>query len=251
MPQPIISKRRPLLYILNPIRLDPQQYDRLSPKDAVILQRELASQVRLEPLKASPTTIAGADISYNKFSDIIYAGIVVLNLESLQVVDSAVIKTKEIFPYIPGLLGFRELPPLMEVWDLLKIKPDVIVFDGHGIAHPRRMGIATHFGIVADWPAIGCAKTLLTGRFEAPAEKAGSTSDLIATNGEKIGEVLRTRDRINPVYVSPGHRITQEESTELMMRCVTKYRIPETTRQAHLLVNKLRTEDGAPPSELF
>lgn len=231
--------------------MNPQDYDRLSPSEAVALQRDLAAQLRLEPLSSPPETIAGADISYNKFSDIIYAGIVVMSFPELQVIDQAGIRTKEKFPYIPGLLGFRELPPLMEVWDLLNVKPDVIVFDGHGTAHPRRMGIATHFGIVADRPAIGCAKTLLTGTFAPLEEKAGSASDLLAKNGEKIGEVLRTRDRINPVYVSPGHRITQAEATNLMLRCTTKYRIPEPTRQAHLMVNQLRIADGNPPQELF
>lgn len=231
--------------------LDPQQYDRLSPQEAVVLQRELAAQVRLEPLPAPPRTIAGADISYNKFSDIIYAGIVVLSFPELQIIETAGVRAKEKFRYIPGLLGFRELPPLMEVWDLLTTKPDVLVLDGHGTAHPRRMGIATHFGIVADRPAIGCAKSLLTGRFGPLDAAAGSATDLIASNGEKIGEVVRTKKGINPVFVSPGHRITQAEATALMLRCVTKYRIPEPTRQAHLLVNKLRTSDGAPPQELF
>ncbi len=231
--------------------VNPQDYDQLSPKEAVALQREQAAQLRLEPLAAPPATIGGADISYNKFSDIIYAGIVVLSFPDLQIIETAGVRVKEKFPYIPGLLGFRELPPLMEVWDLLKIRPDVLVLDGHGIAHPRRMGIATHFGIVADRPAIGCAKSLLTGHFEPLGETAGSISDLIAGNGEKIGEVVRTKIRCNPVYVSPGNRITQREATDLMLRCVTKYRIPEPTRQAHLLVNRLRTADGAPPEELF
>jgi deoxyribonuclease V len=231
--------------------MDPQHYDRLSPKDAVELQRELAAQLQLRPLAAPPQTIAGADISYNKFSDIIYAGIVVLSFPELQVIDSAGVRTKEKFLYIPGLLGFRELPPLMEVWDLLQVKPDVLVLDGHGTAHPRRMGIATHFGIVTGHPAIGCAKSLLTGHFEPLADKAGSVSDLIGRDGGKIGEVVRTKDRCNPVYVSPGSHITQEEATGLMLRSVTKYRIPEPTRQAHLLVNRLRTADGAPPRELF
>lgn len=217
----------------------------------MILQRELAAQVRLAPLSGPPQTIAGADISYNKFSDIIYAGIVVLSFPEMRIIETAGVRTKEKFKYIPGLLGFRELPPLMEVWALLKTRPDVLVLDGHGTAHPRRLGIATHFGIVADHPAIGCAKSLLTGRFGPLAEAAGSVSALIAGDGSRIGEVLRTKDRCNPVFVSPGNRITQDEATSLMLRCVTKYRIPEPTRQAHLFVNRLRTDDGAPPQELF
>jgi deoxyribonuclease V len=233
--------------------VNPRQYDQLSPKDAVQLQRDLASQLRLQPLTAPVKTIGGADISYNKFSDLIYAAIVVLSFPELQIIETAGVRTIGKFPYIPGLLGFRELPSLMEVWDQLKTKPDVLVMDGHGTAHPRKMGVATHFGIVENWPSIGCGKTRLTGTFEPVPEKAGSSSDLIARDGSKIGEVLRTRDRVNPVFVSPGNLITQEEATNLMLRCVTKYRIPEPTRQAHLYVNQLRLADGAAPqqSELF
>lgn len=224
--------------------MHPSQYGQLSPQQAVQLQRDLAARTELRPLKHEPVTIGGADISFNKYSEVVYAGIVVLSFPGLQVLEHASIASTAKFPYIPGLLGFRELPALMEAWDKLSLKPDMLVLDGQGIAHPRRMGIATHFGIVAQWPAIGCAKSLLTGKYDEPGEKAGSVSDLIASNGEKIGEVLRTKDKTNPVYVSPGNLITQAESTAIMMRCVTKYRIPEPTRQAHLLVNQVRLAAG-------
>jgi deoxyribonuclease V len=220
--------------------LYPSQYGNLSPKEAVSLQRELASQTRLLPLEKPPLSIGGADISFNKFSDVVYAGIVVLSLPSLEILERASVTSMATFPYVPGLLAFRELPALMEVWEKLANKPDVLVLDGQGIAHPRRMGIATHFGIVAGVPAMGCAKSLLTGKYEEPGTEAGSVADLIATNGDKIGEVLRTKERTKPVFISPGNLITQQECTELMMRCVTKYRIPEPTRQAHLLVNEVR-----------
>lgn len=215
-------------------------YDGLSPQEATELQRSLRSQTQLVPLQSPVTTIGGADISYNKFSDTIYAGIVVLRFPSMQVLEETGTVMEVKFPYVPGLLAFREMPPLMRVWEQLSLKPDVLVLDGQGIAHPRRMGIATHFGIVAGVPTIGCAKSLLTGKYAEPAPAAGSVSDLIASNGEKIGEVLRTKDRTNPVYISPGNLITQRESTELIKRCCGKYRIPEPTRQAHLFVNRIR-----------
>lgn len=231
--------------------MHPALYDRLSPAEAVQLQRDLAAQIDLRPLEASPQTIGGADISFNKFSETVYAGIVVLSFPQLRVLEHRSVTTTARFPYIPGLLAFRELPALMEVWDLLSNKPDVLVLDGQGIAHPRRMGIAAHFGIVANWPAIGCAKSLLTGKYDTPGERAGSVSDLIASNGEKIGDVVRTKDRTNPVYVSPGNLITQEEATAIMLQCVTKYRIPEPTRQAHLLVNQVRLAAGDNNRNLF
>jgi len=248
----ILRRRKQLLFeisILKITTLNPRHYDQLNPREAVQLQRDLASQLKLQPLTRPVKTIGGADISYNKFSEVIYAAIVVLSFPELQIIETAGVRTIGTFPYIPGLLGFRELPSLMEVWDQLTTKPDVLVMDGHGTAHPRRLGVATHFGIVENWPSIGCGKSLLTGTFEPLAEKAGSTSDLIAGDGSKIGEVVRTKDRVNPVFVSPGNLITQEEATDLMLRCTTKYRIPEPTRQAHLHVNRLRLADGPAPQQ--
>ncbi len=220
--------------------LHPYQYGSLSPQEAIQLQRELAGQARFQPLSHQPLTIGGADISFNKYSETVYAGIVVLSFPQLQVIERASVTATAKFPYIPGLLAFRELPALMEVWEQVSLKPDVLVLDGQGIAHPRRMGIATHFGIVAAHPALGCAKSLLTGKYEEPGEAKGSWSNLIAANGDKIGEVLRTKDKTNPVFVSPGNLITCEQCRELMLRCATKYRIPEPTRLAHLLVNEVR-----------
>jgi deoxyribonuclease V len=225
--------------------ISPSDYESLSPKEAVELQQELRAGIRLQPLPHPPRTIGGADISFNRFSDVIYAGIVILSFPELQVLERVALTTTARFPYVPGLLAFREIPGLIEVWERLQQKPDVLVLDGHGIAHPRRMGIAAHFGVVTGWPSIGCAKSLLAGAYGALGEAAGSVSDLVARNGEKIGEVLRTKQRTNPVFVSPGNLITQAESTALIMGCVTRYRIPEPTRQAHLLVNEVRTMAGS------
>ncbi|MDQ2753160.1 MAG: endonuclease V, partial [Bacteroidota bacterium] len=144
-------------------------------------------------------------------------------------------------PYIPGLLAFREVPALSKAWENLTRKPDVLVLDGHGIAHPRRMGIATHFGIALQTPTMGCAKSLLTGKYVEPGMEAGSVSDLFHKD-ELIGKVLRTKKNVKPVFISPGNLITMDESLELIKQCVGKYRIPEPTRLAHLFVNELRVK---------
>lgn len=217
----------------------PHDYDKLTPEAAVALQRQLRESIRLQPLEKPVHTIGGADISFNKYSDTVYAGIVVLSYPHLQVIHQATAIATATFPYVPGLLAFREVPALLEAWNKLEIKPDVLVLDGHGIAHPRRMGIAAHFGLVAGIPTIGCGKSRLTGRFDPPAEAVFATSELIDKN-EIIGTVLRTKLKCNPVFISPGHKITMAESVEIIKKSTRKYRIPEPTRLAHLLVNQVR-----------
>ncbi|RYD59574.1 MAG: deoxyribonuclease V [Sphingobacteriales bacterium] len=217
-------------------------YNQLTPQQAVAIQRKLRERINLRPLDKPVHTIGGTDISFNKYSDTVYAGIVVLSYPELQVIHTATTVAKVTFPYVPGLLAFREVPALLEVWNKLEIKPDVLVLDGHGIAHPRRMGIATHFGVLADIPTIGCGKSRLTGRFEPPADAPFSTSELV-DKGEMIGTVLRTKAKCNPVFVSPGHNITMAESVNLIKHCTRRYRIPEPTRLAHLLVNEVRLQE--------
>lgn len=219
----------------------------LKPAEAVELQKDLRSRVRIEPLAGPVSLVAGCDISFNKFSEIVYAGIVVLKLPELEIVDQATAVTKTRFPYIPGLLSFRETPALLEAWARLQTPPDVVVLDGQGLAHPRRFGIACHFGLLAGLPSMGCAKTVLVGKFEEPDPEAGSHSEMIH-RGEVVGAALRTKDNVSPVFVSPGHLIDLPSAVDLVLRCVkgystgdrSKYRIPEPTRQAHLLVNALR-----------
>ena len=219
----------------------------LTPTEAVALQKELRAQVVLQPLPNSSELIAGADISYNRFSDVIYAGIVVLRLPTLEVVATSGVVTTTQFPYRSGLLSFREAPPLLEAWEQLTVRPDVLMLDGQGIAHPRRFGIASHVGLWMDLPTIGCAKTLLVGKYEEPPEQAGNWSPLLHKN-EMIGAVLRTKNRVNPIYVSPGYLADIPTSIDLTMRCVNGYRIPEPTRLAHLFVNALRRgEEWTPP----
>jgi deoxyribonuclease V len=213
----------------------------LSPREAIAVQQRLRSLVRIEPLMSEVQTIAGADVSFNKYSETIYTGIVVLSLPDLRLIDSAGVCSTARFPYVPGLLSFRESPSLLEAWDLLKIKPDVLMLDGQGIAHPRRFGIACHLGVLLDIPTIGCAKSILVGRYNELALEAGSQTPLI-DRGEQVGIALRTKDRVAPVYVSVGHLIDLPSAVNLVMRSTWKYRQPEPTRQAHLLVNKMRVE---------
>jgi deoxyribonuclease V len=214
----------------------------LSPGEAVKVQQRLRDLVRLEPLARPVNTIGGADISFNKFSDTVYAGVVVLSLADLQIVESAGVRSVTKFPYVPGLLSFRETPSVLEAWAKLKTKPDVLMLDGQGIAHPRRFGIACHVGVLLDWPTIGCAKSILVGKYGDLGLEAGSQSPLI-DRGEQVGVVLRTKSRVSPVFVSLGHRIDLVSAVELVLRSTGKYRQPEPTRQAHLLVNQLRTAD--------
>lgn len=214
-------------------------YNHITSEQAIALQTTLREQLQIKPLDKPVQTIAGADISFNKYSTTVYAGIVVMQFPSLQVIETSGVIDEATFPYIPGLLAFREVPALSKAWEKLKIKPDVLVLDGHGIAHPRRMGIAAHFGVVMNTSTLGCAKSLLTGKYDEPMIQAGSMSDLIS-KGELIGKVLRTKKNTKPVFISPGNLITMDESVDLIKRCVGKYRIPEPTRLAHNFVNELR-----------
>ena len=211
----------------------------LSPTEAVALQRELRTRVDTSRWGGRPRTIGGADISYNRFSDVIYAAIVVLDYESQEVIRRSTVEDKMTFPYVPGLLSFREIPSLYKAWEALEGKPDVMMMDGHGIAHPRRLGIATHFGLLTGVPTIGCGKTVLLGKFDEPAPARGSYSEMV-DRGEVVAYALRTKNRVKPVYTGPGNGISLEEARDITLHCARGYRIPEPTRQAHLLANALR-----------
>ncbi|MBO0950036.1 deoxyribonuclease V [Fibrella forsythiae] len=210
-----------------------------SPEAAIAIQQQIRGQVRIQPLTGPVETIAGCDISFNKFEETVYAGIVVLRLDTLETIAEATAITTTSFPYVPGLLSFREIPALLEAWNNLTIMPDVVVFDGHGIAHPRRLGIAAHAGLWLNRPTLGCGKSVLVGRYEEPALERGSWSPMLH-RGEIIGAALRTKNKVNPVYVSPGNLIDLETSVSLMLQCDGGYRIPEPTRRAHNLVNTVR-----------
>lgn len=162
-----------------------------------------------------------------------------MSFPKLEIIEIATAHGPSQFPYIPGLLSFREVPILMEAWKTLKHVPDLILVDGQGIAHPRRFGLAAHLGVTLDIPAIGCAKSRLTGRFEEPGLKKGDWSPL-TDKGETIGAVLRTKDKVSPMFISCGHRVSLPSAIKLVLECTTRYRMPEPTRQAHLASNAFR-----------
>jgi len=213
----------------------------VTPKKAIELQKSLREKVRLEPLTKVPQIIAGCDVSMNRFSTDGFAGFMLLGYPDLKPIGESVVRGEITFPYIPGLLSFREIPLLLKAWEKLNPKPSLVVVDGVGIAHPRRMGIATHLGLILGVPTIGCAKNVLTGVYEEPNIEAGSFSYLHdPKTGERIGVALRTKQSVKPVFVSPGHLITLEDSIETIRSCVRGYRIPEPTRLAHNAVNRHR-----------
>jgi deoxyribonuclease V len=214
----------------------------VTPKEAVELQKELRGKIKLVPLTKEIKYIGGADVSMNMFSKNGFAGFVVLSYPDLKMIDHSVIKGELTFPYIPGLLSFREIPLLLEAWKSLKKKPDLIVVDGMGIAHPRRLGIATHLGLILGVPTIGCGKSLLTGVYEEPKDEPGDFSYLYDkyNKEEIIGAVLRTKRGVKPVFVSPGNLITLPEAIEIVKKCIIKHRLPEPTRFAHNTVNEYR-----------
>src|SRR5437660_8082420 len=222
----------------------------LTPREAVELQKQLRARVRVVPLRKRVETVAGADISFNKFDPVVYAGVVVLRLPLLEVIEEVGVVSETEFPYVPGLLSFRETPSVLEAWAKLKTEPDALMLDGQGYAHPRRFGIACHVGLLINRPTLGCAKSVLVGRYGEPGEERGARSPLVdPKTKETIGAALRTKTRVQPIYVSAGHLIDLEGAVKLTLACDGGYRQPEPTRRAHLLVNALRRGERAPTSE--
>ncbi len=216
----------------------------VSPKEAVEIQKSLRDQVKIQKLSSTVRYIAGADMSFERFSNIVYAGFVVIDIKTLEIVASSTIVTEAKFPYISGLFSFREVPPLLEAWKKLEVEPDVVVLDGQGIAHPRRFGLASHIGLLIEKPTIGCAKTLLVGKFHDLPIYTDSTVPLM-DRGEQVGLALRTKNKVKPVYISVGHLIDLDDALKVIKSTIGGYRIPMPTREAHLLVNKARVEAGA------
>ncbi|MBX4198549.1 deoxyribonuclease V [Candidatus Parcubacteria bacterium] len=214
----------------------------VTPKNAIEIQQKLRAEVQIRPLGKNIKYIAGADISLNMFAKDIFAGIIVLKFPELEVIEHQVLQSITDFPYIPGLLSFREVPALLEVWKKVKIKPDILMVDGQGIAHPRRIGIASHIGVLLDVPTIGVAKSPLYGKFKDVGEKAGALSYIYDkyNKDEIIGVALRSKERSKPLIVSLGHKITLEEALAIVRNSLRGYRLPEPTRLAHELVNQFR-----------
>lgn len=207
------------------------QWD-LSPAEAKALQLELAERVIPETTfdPSEIQTVAGVDVSIRK--GVARAAVVVLKLADLKPIDCAVGEAPATFPYIPGLLTFREGPSVLAALERLTNWPDLLIFDGQGIAHPQRIGLAAHMGVILDHPSIGCAKSRLTGAYAEPGDEVGNWEPLV-DEGEVIGAVVRSRAGVKPLYVSIGHRVDLPIAIELVLQCTQGYRLPETTRYAH------------------
>jgi deoxyribonuclease V len=197
------------------------------------IQRSLAEKVSRSSEVKSPRFIAGVDISVKREAGQATGAVVVLEYPEFRVVEVKLSRGRLGLPYIPGLLSFRESPLILAACQSLKSVPDLVLVDGQGIAHPRRMGLASHLGLFLDTPTIGCAKSLLCGQHEVPAEEAGSRAEVV-DRGETIGVALRTKYGVRPVYVSIGHKISLESAIGWVLKCCRGYRLPEPTRLAHL-----------------
>ena len=205
-----------------------------TPQQAVEEQRRLAERVVLHPLLMPPATVGGLDVGIK--DGVAQAAVVVLTYPDLAVVSHGLARRPVTFPYIPGLLAFREIPVVLDALRGLDTLPDVLICDGQGIAHPRRMGIATHLGVILDHPTVGCAKSRLCGDHDAVPVERGAWQPLEA-RGEMVGAVLRTRRGVKPVYVSPGHRTDVPTAVVLTLSCAPRYRLPEPIRLAHTLAS--------------
>jgi deoxyribonuclease V len=209
----------------------------LSEEQAALLQHRLAGLVSHEDQLGQIKRVAGVDVAYDQHSDQLVAAVVVLDAETLEVVEQSSATNVAQFPYISGLFSFRELPPIIEALKKLQVTPDLIVCDGQGIAHPRRFGLACHLGVIFDIATIGCGKTRLIGEHAEPEKIRGAVAYLV-DQGEVIGGVLRTQTNTKPIYVSVGHRISLATACDWILKLSPTYRLPETTRQADQMVKK-------------
>jgi len=210
-----------------------------TPRAAIALQKRLRPHLMLTGGPRAPKTVAGADLSYDLATDHLYAVVVVLGFPSLRILETASVSRRVTFPYVPGLLSFREAPAVLAAWRRLKRPADLLLCDGQGIAHPRGIGLASHLGLLLDVPTIGCAKSLLVGTHGPLGRRRGSTAPL-RHDGRVVGAAVRTRAGVNPLYVSPGHRIGIAAAVRLALACGGGFRVPEPTRLADRLVGRLR-----------
>lgn len=211
----------------------------LSPQEALETQKRLRARLDFRGLAHPIETVAGLDVAYSRGSPRIWAAALVFSFPQLILVEEKWVEGNACFPYIPGLLSFREIPLLLEAVHGLESEVDVFLCDGQGIAHPRGFGLASHLGLLLDKPSVGCAKSRLVGDFSEPGENKGDYAPLLY-KGRMIGVVLRTRRGVKPLFVSQGNKITLDESLWIVLACCGKYRMPEPTRRAHLLVTRLR-----------
>ena len=211
----------------------------LTPRAAMRLQEKLRDLVSLEDDFAPIRHVAGADLAFDPATDWAVAGVIVYRFPEMEEVERRSAERKLRFPYVPGLLSFRESPVLLAAFARLKTEPDLILIDGHGRAHPRLFGIACHIGVLFDKPVIGCAKSLLVGEYQEPGRARGASTPLVF-KGERVGMVLRTRDNVKPIYVTQGHRVSLKSAIELVSQCLDGFRIPKPTREADHYVRRLR-----------
>jgi deoxyribonuclease V len=217
----------------------------LREEEASTLQRELASLVITEDqLPAEIRTVAGVDVAYMEHGTSAFSAVAVLDVASGRVNQVVSAEANFRFPYVPGLLSFRELPVLAAAFDKLSERPDLVICDGQGIAHPRRFGLACHIGVAYDVPAIGCAKTWLTGEAGGELGFSRGSSVPLVRNGETVGAVLRTQDGVKPVYVSPGHRVSLGTSCNWTLALCRQYRLPEPIRAADQTVGRMKRQAG-------
>ncbi len=213
----------------------------LSPQDAVRLQQELAACIIIAPIKVDIKYVTGVDVGFRNGQAV--AAAVLLEFPSLQIIEEVTAEVRVEFPYVPGLLSFREIPAILQALNKLNHLPDLIMVDGQGIAHPRRFGLAAHLGLLLDIPSIGCAKSVLVGKYAQLDAIPGSTSKLL-DHDEVIGAALRTRHNSKPVIISIGHRVDLESAMSMTIACGRGYRLPEPTRLAHNLAS--RKEPASP-----
>jgi len=213
----------------------------VSPREAAAVQRALAARVQATALRSTPRYVAGLDVAFSSDGERAIGGVVLWDRRAREVVEQHTATSRGLFPYVPGLLSFREAPVLLAALRKLALDPDALLCDGHGLAHPRRFGIACHLGVITDLPAVGCAKSRLVGRCEVVDEGRGARSPLVDAR-EVIGSILRTRDGVKPVFVSVGHRIDLSAAEQLVLDCTAGYRLPEPTRLADKLVAQAKRQ---------
>lgn len=211
----------------------------ISPKEGIEIQKKLREQLIFSENKFEIIKICGTDVSYEKEINLLFSAVVILKYPEMDVIEEQTAVMRCTFPYVPGLLSFREVPVLLKAFDNINDVPNVVLCDGHGIAHPRGFGLASHLGMILDVPTIGCAKNKLFGKYSKVGDDKGDWS-YISDGVNYIGVALRTKKNVKPVFVSQGYKISMEFSKEIILACCKKYRIPEPIRRAHIKVNQLR-----------
>lgn len=212
------------------------EWDELSSQAARDIQETLRQRVRITDAFGKPHTVAGVDVGFEDKNTVTRAAVAVLSFPQLELLEHRIARRETRFPYIPGYLSFREIPAVLDALSQLPSPPDMLLCDGQGIAHPRRFGIACHLGVLTGLPSIGVAKSRLCGQYQEPGLRKGDASPLM-DGEEQIGWVMRSRERVKPLFVSPGHRVGLDSARTVVMQCLTRYRLPETTRWAHRLAS--------------